>query len=293
MGCSVLLAFDDSREEVRLAAERVRAIVERHGRCAGQTHSRAEDDAEGLDGADLVVVLGGDGTLLSQARRFAESGVPLLGVNLGRLGFMAEFDLDAVERHGEAIFGRRQWETASLGMLRAEVFSGDAPSPRFDGLALNETAITAGFPFRMIELSLRINGEAGPDIGGDGLIVSTPTGSTAYNVSAGGPIVAPGVDALAITPIAAHTLSFRPIVVPASSEIEVGARRVNNDLPRGGTTLVLDGQVQTPLSAGDRVRIRGNARRVEFVRNPEVGFWATVIQKLHWGAQPRMRNGSP
>lgn len=289
MACRVLLAFDPSRDETREAAARVRKVVERHGSCAGETHSRASDGVEGLDGVDLIVVLGGDGTLLSQARRFAALGVPLLGVNLGRLGFMAEFDLETVERLGETLFGKRDFETRALGMLRAELRAKGSDEPRFTGVALNEAAITAGYPFRMIELSMRINGERGPLLSGDGMIVSTPTGSTAYNVSAGGPIVSPGVEALTITPIAAHTLSFRPILVPAASEIEVAAERVNNDLPEGGTTLVLDGQVRTPLHEGDTVRIDGDARHVRFVQNPEVGFWETVIQKLHWGVQPRMR----
>ncbi|MDQ7013682.1 MAG: NAD(+)/NADH kinase [Planctomycetota bacterium] len=285
----VLFAFNPDDAETKEAAAKVRAVVERHGTCAGETPSRSDASVEGIGEVDLIVVLGGDGTLLSQARRFADLDIPLLGVNLGRLGFMAEFDLDAVERHGETLFGDGPLTTDALGMLRARVFGEGESTPRFDGLGLNEAAVTAGYPFRMVELGLRINGETGPVLGGDGLVVSTPTGSTAYNVSAGGPIVAPGVGALTITPIAAHTLSFRPIVVPSSSTIEIIARRVNNDLERGGTTLVLDGQVQTPLHHGDRVEIAGDAQHVRFVQNTEVGFWETVIQKLHWGAQPRMR----
>lgn len=287
----VLLAYNPENDEASAAAARVRVLVEAHGEFAGEVHSRETDIAPALDGADLIVVLGGDGTLLSQARRFADRDVPLLGVNLGRLGFMAEFDLETVERLAPALFGDGPMGTHTLGMLRAEVFTTGEDSPRFSGLALNEAAITAGFPFRMIELVMRIDGMSGPSIAGDGLLVSTPTGSTAYNVSAGGPIVAPGVEALTITPIAVHTLSFRPIVVPASSVIEIEARRVNNDQPIGGTTLVLDGQVQTPLRLGDRIRITQNARRARFVCNPEIGFWETVIQKLHWAAQPRMRGG--
>lgn len=285
----VLLAYNRDEPETVDAAARVRAAVEQHGVCIGETHSRETEQAVQPGDVDLIVVLGGDGTLLGQARRFNGIGVPLLGVNLGRLGFMAEFDLDAVERQAPSLFGNAAPETTALSMLRARVFDHGATTPRFDGLGLNEAAITAGYPFRMIELAMRINGEPGPMLGGDGLLVSTPTGSTAYNVSAGGPIVAPGVAALTITPIAAHTLSFRPIIVPASSTLEIDARRINNDLDKGGTTLVLDGQVQTPLHEGDRLVISGNAQEIRFVRNTEVGFWETVIQKLHWGAQPKMR----
>ena len=285
----VLLAYNPARPESKAGAARLRKLIERHGELAGELHSRETDPVPEIEQADLVVVLGGDGTLLSQARRFAKWDVPLLGVNLGRLGFMAEFDLEALVAEAERYFGDGDFETYSLGMLGAEVFDAGADTPRFSGLALNEAAITAGYPFQMIELAMRIGDEPGPMVSGDGVLVSTPTGSTAYNISAGGPIVAPGVDALAITPIAPHTLAFRPIVVPGSSAVEIEMRRVNDTEPVGGTALVLDGQVQTPLHKGDRVRLAGNVHRSRFVRNPEVGFWQTVIQKLHWAVQPRMR----
>lgn len=289
MARRVLLAYNPKNDEACAAADEVRELVRRHGELAGEVNSRDLDPAPEIDRSDLVVALGGDGTLLSQARRFADRDVPLLGVNLGRLGFMAEFDLQTLGLRAAEIFDDGPMTTHELSMLRAEVFEGTADTPRFEGLALNEAAITAGFPFRMIELAMRIGGEEGPEMAGDGLLVSTPTGSTAYNVSAGGPIVAPGVEALVITPLAVHTLSFRPIIVPSNAVVEIEARQVNNDQPVGGTTLVLDGQVQTPLHAGDTVRLTGNARRARFVRNPEVGFWQTVIEKLHWAARPRMR----
>lgn len=284
----VLLAYNPENGEARAAAARVRALVVEHAELAGEVNSRDTEPSGAIDRADLVVALGGDGTLLSQARLFADRDVPLLGVNLGRLGFMAEFDLPALEEQAGALFGDGALTTHELSMLRAEVFGASGGAASFEGLALNEAAITAGYPFRMIELAMRINGESGPEMAGDGLLVSTPTGSTAYNVSAGGPIVAPGVEALVITPLAVHTLAFRPIVVPANAVVELEMRQVNNDHP-GGTTLVLDGQVQTPLHAGDRVRLSGNARRARFVRNLRVGFWQTVIEKLHWAARPRMR----
>ncbi|HZW10238.1 MAG TPA: NAD(+)/NADH kinase [Phycisphaerales bacterium] len=287
----VLLVYNPENDETLAAARRVRALIERHGDFAGELHSRDAQAAPDPAGAELIVVLGGDGTLLAQARRFAQADLPLLGVNLGRLGFMAEFDLAALERAAPGIFGEGAMETHALGMLEADVFAPGEERARFSGSALNEAAVTAGAPFRMIELAMRINGEGGPIVSGDGLIVSTPTGSTAYNVSAGGPIVAPGVEALTITPIAAHTLSFRPIVVPAHSTIELETQRVNDEQPVGGTTLVLDGQVLVPLHLGDLVRITGGRRHVQFVRNPHVGFWTTVIEKLHWAAQPRLRKG--
>lgn len=286
----VLLSYNRKNRDACDAAPAVRVLIERHGELVGEIGSREEGPlSEAHREIDLVVALGGDGTLLAQARRLAGMDVPLLGVNLGRLGFMAEFDLPALERDAPILFGDGELPTNSLSMLGASVIAKDTGAVRFEGLALNEAAITAGFPFRMIELGLRIDGEKGPVVSGDGLIVSTPTGSTAYNVSAGGPIVAPGVDALTITPIAPHTLSFRPIVAPGNCTVEIVTRQLNEGTPQGGTTLVLDGQVQHPLEPGDRIRVAGNARRVRFVRNTSASFWATVIEKLHWGVQPRMR----
>lgn len=284
----VLLVYNAESAEAREAAQRVRGLIERFGAFAGEVQGRDAGDPSDLQGVDMIAVLGGDGTLLAQARRFVGAEVPLLGVNLGRLGFMAEFDLQTLERSAPELFGGGPLCTHALGMLGAEVVSAGGGPARFTGLALNEAAVTAGFPFRMIELAMRINGEPGPIVSGDGLIISTPTGSTAYNVSAGGPIVAPGVQALTMTPIAAHTLSFRPIVVPADSTIELETQRINADQP-GGTTLVLDGQVQAPLRPGDLIRLTGGRRSVRFVRNPALGFWHTVIEKLHWAAQPRLR----
>ncbi|HRQ73719.1 MAG TPA: NAD(+)/NADH kinase [Phycisphaerales bacterium] len=285
---AALLAYRHDDAESASAAARVRPLIERFGRLVGVIDTK--DHAAPLEASntDLLVVLGGDGTLLSMARRTVGLGVPLLGVNLGRLGFMAEFDLASLTAHAASLFGDAPLRLHELALLYAAVHAPDG-SAMFEGLALNECAITAGPPYRMIELALSIDGVPGPIISGDGLIVSTPTGSTAYNVSAGGPIVAPGVGAFAITPIAAHTLSFRPIVVPDSARVEIIAMRVNRDAQGHGTTLVLDGQVQTSLAAGERVTISRNGRGVQFVRNPEGSFWATVIEKLHWAAQPRMR----
>jgi NAD+ kinase len=227
---------------------------------------------------------------VSQARRFADRGVPLLGVNLGRLGFMAEFDLATLELRAAELFGGGPMTTHELSMLRAEVFGASAVTPRFEGLALNEAAITAGFPFRMIELAMRINGEAGPEMAGgraDRVHADGVPRRTTFRRAVR--LWRRGVQALVITPLAVHTLSFRPIVVPADAVVELEARQVNDEVAEGGTTLVLDGQVQSPLRAGDRVRLTGNASRARFVKNPGVGFWQTVIEKLHWAARPRMR----
>lgn len=304
---SVLLVVNRDKPEAATAAAEVRGLIERYGKLVGELDSDAGEPLRDARGADLIVVLGGDGTLLSQARRCVDLGLPLLGVNLGKLGFLAEFDLASLREQAGAVLGGSPPATHVVRMLRTEVFEPGAPAPkgapppvpRFTGSALNECVVTAGPPYRMISMALSIDGEPGPTVSGDGLIVSTPTGSTAYNVSAGGPIVAPGADATVITPIAAHSLAFRPIVVPASSRVELTMLRVNQSFgpgdrrhgPGRGTSLVLDGHATTWLAEGERVVVTSDGRPVHFVRNPRGSYWATLIDKLHWAAPPKLRAG--
>lgn len=295
MGRNVLLLTNRDRPDAAAAAATVRDLISRWGRVVAEADAGSSPSVADGNGVDLIVVLGGDGTLLSESRRYAALGRPLLGINFGKLGFLAEFDLDSLRRQADAVFGSETLLTRELPLLRAEVRpaadrgpTADVP-PRFAGEALNECLITAGPPYRIVSIAISIDGHTGPTMGGDGLIVSTPTGSTAYNLSAGGPILAPDVNAFAITPIAAHSLAFRPIVVPASSNIELTLLRTNSDGPDHGTTLVLDGQVHAPLYRGDRIRVTTSDRRVNFVRNPEGNYWATLIGKLNWAAAPRLR----
>ena len=289
MGRRVLMLVNREKPGADDVAARVHAAVERFGTLVGEENAEwGELRGFGGDGGgevDLVVVLGGDGTLMAQSRRCLGLGVPLLGVNAGRVGFLAEFDADAVEAQAEALFGDGELSLRRHPVLRAEV-GGEVA-----GIAVNEAVVTAGPPYRMIELCLRIDGEAGPKLSGDGLIVGTPMGSTAYNLSAGGPIMAPEVDGLVITPIAAHSLAFRPIVVVGESVVELELLRANaGNGENPGTALVLDGQVNRRLGEGDRVTIRREGRSVSFVRNGSASYWQTVIQKLHWAAPPRERD---
>ena len=287
---SVLLLVNHRKQRVRDALDDVRALVSRHGRIAAEL-SADDDDTPDPAGADLIMVLGGDGTLLAQARRCAELDLPLLGVNLGHLGYLAEYDLDSLQRAAPQLLADDQpLDTESRPFLRVEVLAPGAAEPLFSGLALNDGVITAGPPYRMLEMELRLNGESGPRIHGDGIIVSTPAGSTGYSVSAGGPIVTPGSQALSITPIAAHTLAIRPIVVPMACDIEVLLHRANDARDHHpGTTLVLDGQVDFPLHTGQSVQFRRDRRAIRLVRRREVSFWQTLITKMHWGRSPEGR----
>lgn len=311
MSRRVLLLVNRRKPDADAAAATVRAAVTAHGRLIAEQDADDTAATTAARDADLIVVLGGDGTLLAAARRLAPADRPMLGVNLGKLGFLAEFDAHDVSALGATLFGSEPLATRRVHLLHAEHFPARRAvqaGPVFSESALNEVVITAGPPFRMIVLSLRIDGEAGPTVAGDGLIISTPAGSTAYNAAAGGPIVAPDVEAMVITPIAAHSLSFRPIVVRADAVIEVLMRRVNappparadspvadppRNLPSGrdawGTTLVLDGQVSTSLGAGDRVRVTRGDHAVTFVRHPTRSYWSTLTGKMGWAAAPGLR----
>jgi len=260
----------------------VRRIVERYGRVLGEL--APTDRQEIPAGAGLAIVVGGDGTLLRAARRVVDLDLPLVGVNNGRLGFMAEFDLQNLEAFAPRIFGSGDpAPTQDCMLLRATVRDAQGAT-RHDGLAINDCVVTAGAPFEMVELGLSIDGAPAPGPRGDGLIVATPVGSTAYNVSAGGPILHPTLDAMVITPLAAHSLAFRPIVVRGDSVLGIDALRVNE-----GTTLVQDGEPALGLRRGDHVEIRRHGPRVHFVLNPETSYWSILRTKLRWGVPPSYR----
>lgn len=288
----VLLLVNHDKPEARESSERVAEVISTHGILAATRPSAPGAGPGDADGVDLAVVLGGDGTLLAQSRRFAPLGIPLLGVNFGKLGFMADFDVHSLAEQAPMIFGgdgRTFPAMHELAMLSVRVRREGSVEPIFDDIALNEALIAAGPPFRMITLSLGIDGHPGPTLSGDGLILSTPAGSTAYNLSAGGPIVSPGLAAIVITAIAAHTLSFRPIVVPDSTHVDVTIERANAPSPGHGSTLVLDGNVTCPLEQGDRVTVRRSGVSARFVRNPMGSYWQTLIGKLNWGQRPKLR----
>jgi NAD+ kinase len=285
---SALLLVNHDKPDAVAAAAGVRELLIREGRLAGELPAVIGPPLASAGGADLIVVLGGDGTLLSQTRRCAGLKLPFLGINLGKLGFLAEFDLPAFLQEAPRLLAAAELPVRTARMLTART-GGGASAARVE-TALNECVVTAGAPFLMIAIAMTIDGAPGPTVSGDGIIIATPTGSTAYNVSAGGPIVAPEVDAMVITPIAAHSLSFRPIVVGATACIELEMLEVNDE-DSIGTSLVLDGQVRSPLRRGDRVRISRDGPAVRFVRNPGAGYWSTLIDKMQWGAPPRLRRG--
>ena len=299
----VLLIVNRDKPEALAAASEVRALIQEHAALLGEVG--ADEPRPGTGNAtgtslhsdlipdlipDLIVVLGGDGTLLHQAREHVGTGVPMLGVNLGKIGFMAEFDMATLRARAGELLTSATLPIRELGLLRVQILDENL-APRFDGRALNDAVITAGPPYRLITISLTIDGEQGPVMNGDGLVIATPTGSTAYNLSAGGPILEPGTDAMAVTPICAQSLSFRPIVVPGSTRVEARLLAVNSNGSGDGTTLVLDGQLYTPLAKGERVVITSLGQSVRFVRNTALGYWGRLMGKMNWAATPRSQRG--
>ncbi|MGP1309135.1 MAG: NAD(+)/NADH kinase [Phycisphaerales bacterium] len=280
------LFVNTSKPDARGALPKVRALIERHGVLLGEC--QATDCPKPPSDTDLAIVLGGDGTILAAARTLAPLGIPLLGVNYGKVGFLAEFEAESFERDAPAILDAdKPLLTRDAPLLDATVERAGGETDHI-GIALNECSVTAGPPYRMIALDISIDGQPGPLLQGDGVIVATPTGSTAYNTAAGGPILAPTANCLVLTPVAAHSLSFRPIVVPMTSEIRLTVRRANHhEFNHGsGTTLVLDGQTMAPLAEGDCVILGRRREPLTVVRNPSANYWQTLIRKMHWAVPP-------
>jgi len=223
--------------------------------------------------ADLAVVQGGDGSMLNAARHLAAHRVPLVGVNQGRLGFMTDIaSAKMLDAMAEILAGRHAIEERT--MLAAEV--------RRDGvvtlatLALNDAVVNKGAVGRLIEFLVHIDGEFVYDLRGDGLIVATPTGSTAYALSSDGPILQPSVPGFALVPICPHTLSNRPIMVSDRTVIDITLKRSVD------ARLHFDGQMQCDLQEGDHVLIRRAEHTIKFVHPPGYSYYAMLREKLHW-----------
>ena len=227
------------------------------------------------DGCQLVIVLGGDGTLLSAARAIGGREIPLFAVNLGGLGFLTAISVEELFPELERAL-RNEHRIARRRMLACEVQRDGEVVASYD--ALNDVVITKGQIARMIDLVCNVDAHFVCRYKADGLIIATPTGSTAYSLSAGGPIVFPSVGALCITPICPHTLTNRPVIVSDSSVIQV-----LNLAAHGDAYLTIDGQVGEPLHEGDRIVCRSSQKSVNLIRPPRMLFFDVLRQKLKWG----------
>jgi NAD+ kinase len=227
------------------------------------------------DNCQLIVVLGGDGTLLSAARAIAGREIPLFAVNLGGLGFLTAITVDELYPELERAF-RHEHRIAYRRMLHCELWRGDRMVGQNE--ALNDVVLTKSSIARMIEVEARVDGHFMCIYKADGLIVATPTGSTAYSLSAGGPIVFPKVAALCITPICPHMLTNRPVLVPDDSVIQIISRAEKET-----AYLTIDGQVGAPLERGDSIVCRRSDKSVQLVRPPRMMFFDVLREKLSWG----------
>jgi len=227
---------------------------------------------------DMVLVLGGDGTLLSMADHIGEagSGIPVLGVNFGSLGFLTEVTLPELYRVlDSAVSGRAHYEERL--MLRTTTIRNSVVFAT--SIALNDAVITKTARSRMIDLSVSVGDEFVTRVKADGLIIATPTGSTAYNLAAGGPIVQPNVDALLLTPIAPHTLTNRPIVIPTT-----GAVRVQPNMnERDEVFITFDGQAGFELRAGDEITVRCADKPLRLIKPSTRSYFEVLRTKLKWG----------
>lgn len=235
---------------------------------------------ESLRKAEFAIVFGGDGTILEAARQLCETEVPVIGVNVGKLGFLAEFSLGELE----SLFGRiiidRDLLLERRMVLRCRLRRKGLVI--VDAKSVNDVVIAAGSPFNMIELQIEVGGQFLAGCIGDGVIVSTPTGSTAHNLSAGGPILAADLSAVVLTPICPHSLSFRPIVIDADGKVCIRALRANEN-----TTLLLDGRLRQELCVGDEVVVEKHPGKFLVVHNPLRTQWDTLATKLKWAEKPR------
>jgi len=276
-----LIIFGDPKR--RYAAEAVDEFVQfavgRAEIIANCFRSPDKSRVDVLKDADFAVVFGGDGTILSTARELSEADVPVIGVNVGKLGFLAEFSATEVRQLFDRITSDK-----SLVEKRMILACGIESSgvEQFRSTAINDVVIAAGAPFNMIELKVAVQGQSLAGCTSDGIIISTPTGSTAYNLSAGGPILSVDLSAVVITPLCPHSLSFRPIVINADSIVEIQPVRVNKS-----TTINLDGQVSHKLQAGDVVKVQRHRGSFLVVNNPVRTQWDTLASKLSWAEKPK------
>lgn len=275
-----------SKPGVKEEAQRLLPFLQEHAEIVVVDLQREKDLSQAK--ADLALVLGGDGAILRAARQMGYHQTPVLGVNLGKLGFLADLSPDELREcfpkvaKGEYRVTRHLMYECRIDPSASGAATTPAVAPMF--LGLNEVVIQAGPPFHMIDLDLHVDGERVCRFSGDGLIVSTPIGSTAHNLSAGGPILGQELSAFAITPICPHTLTNRPVVDSADKNYVITIHRAAM-----GTALIIDGQDIVPLSANQRVTVRKAPVCFGLVKVPGRSFYQTLHDKLRWGAQPNYR----
>jgi len=269
-----------STDHIRLACDDMAEFL--RGHAAIDVRARIDTDIASEvvpDDVELAVVLGGDGAILRACRQFGEQQRPILGVNLGRLGFLADLSPEEFQQRIQCI-ERRDFRVVHHLMFECEHRTADGSCDVFAGL--NEVAVLAAASLAMVDIELTIDDERVTTYSGDGLIVSTPVGSTAHSLSAGGPILRQDLQAFVITPVCPHTLSNRPLVDDADCEYVM---RVPEAPP--GVMLVIDGQIKRPLAPGDTVTVRRAKVTFQLARISGHSFYGTLHRKLGWWGQPQ------
>lgn len=274
---SAILMYDGSRPALAERAQALTPIIEQAmSVVAIDSDLDAEFDSRG---AELAIAMGGDGTMLRSARRMGRDQIPILGVNLGKLGFLAGTPPESL---GDALkqVVERDYRLVDHLMLECSLVRGETVVET--RLGLNEAAILAGEPFGMIEVDFRIDGDLAATYSSDGMLISTPVGSTAHNLATGGPILRKDLAAFCVSAINPHTLTVRPVVDSADRIYELTVAE-----PNQGTTLMVDGQVVTTLEPGDTVRVERSPAVFQLVEVIGQTYYDTLREKLGWGRSPR------
>jgi NAD+ kinase len=221
------------------------------------------------DNAEMIIVLGGDGTFVGAARTYVDSEIPLLGVNLGRLGFLTDIDADKMFESIESVLAGKY--------NKEERFMLECVTPGGEFVALNDIVVHRGNAPRMIKAEININGKFVNKGSADGLIVNTPTGSTAYALSSGGPILNIGVEAISLVYISPHAMTYRPFIFSADDEVRI---RLNE--PQHGANIVFDGQVTVPLGANQDIYVKKHSKKLNLIHPYDYDFFSILRDKLHW-----------
>lgn len=270
---ALLLGSLNRRRDLTIAVKRLRPIVEAAMEIVGEDFGGK--NPVDTSAADIAIVFGGDGSILRAGRQMAERQIPVLGVNLGKLGFLADIQPDELEGTLQLLREGR-FKIVDHLMLDCTVLLDERVVAR--SLGLNEVAVLGGPPYNILEIDLYASGDLAASYSCDGLIISTPIGSTAHNLSAGGPIVRKDVPAVVIVPISPHTLTVRPVVDSADQTFELRVAQ-----PNRSTSVVVDGQAICGVEAGTRIRIRRSSSVFRLIEVEGRNYYRTLREKLGWG----------
>lgn len=276
---TVFLVGNPSKPETEAAFRELEPWLRERANLAGALRCDDLSPIAGVSGLDFIVVLGGDGSILHTGHTLGRHQVPILGVNLGKLGYLADFDVDEFKSLFDQV-SAKPMPISERMMLDVRIVEPDGTS--WSANALNDCVVRVGDPYRTLTLSVALDGHPFSTLHGDGVILATPSGSTAHNMSCGGPLVEPAVDAIILTPRCPHSFTHRPIVLGGASRLEIGMVSEGQ-----AAAAVLDGQHIRPLVGGARIEVQRSDARFKLVRNPLRRPWETLVTKLKWGLNIR------